>query len=109
VPTPLVRARILAPLLAPVLALLLPLGLAACSQKQAQARLEARLAASDPPRLWRVQSLAADGGVTGEVLVCADAATRAGFDRANAEVNGAPASPREPGWSGRACTPTAAG
>ena len=88
-PTPLVRAR--------WLALALPLALAACSQQEAQARLEAQAAAVDPPTLWRVQSLAGDGAITGETLVCADAAMRAGFDRANAEVDGVPCVSPRPG------------
>lgn len=86
-PNPLVRAR--------WLALALPLALAACTQQEAQARLEAQAAAVDPPTLWRVQALASDGAVTGEILVCADASMRTGFDRANAEVDGVPCvSPR---------------
>lgn len=86
-PNPLVRAR--------WLALAIPLVLSACNQGEAQARLEAKVAAVDPPTLWRVQSLASDGAVTGEVLVCADASMRTGFDRANAEIDGVPCiSPR---------------
>ena len=79
-PNPLARA--------PWLALVLSLVLAACSQPQAQARLEAHAAQVDPPRLWQVQSMAADGSVSGEVAVCADATMRAGFERADAEADG---------------------
>ena len=88
-PNPLVRARRLAPALF--------LLASACGPPPIQAKLEARQAAYDPPRLWRVQSLAANGAVTGEILVCADAAMRAGFDRANAEVNGRPCVSPRPG------------
>lgn len=87
-PTPLVRARWLAP------ALLL-LALNACGESPTQARREARLTAANPTHLWRVQSLASDGVVTGELLVCADATLRAGFERANAEINGRPCAPRK--------------
>src|SRR5678816_1204210 len=88
-PTPLVRARWLAPAIL--------LALTACGPPQVQARIEARQAAMDPPQLWRVQALANDGAVSGEVLVCADTALRAGFDRANAEVDGMPCISPRPG------------
>lgn len=78
-PNPIVRARWLAPAL---------LILAACSQAPAQQRLEARQAALDPPRLWRVETLDASPGES--LLVCADSTLRGGFRRANAEINGEP-------------------
>jgi len=88
-PNPLVRARVLAPALF--------LLLCGCGQPSAQALIEARQAAMDPPQLWRVTSLGADGTASGEILVCADAAMRAGFDRASAEVNGTPCVSPRPG------------
>jgi hypothetical protein len=91
-PTPLVRARWFAPAL-----LLAPLALAACSRPDTQSQLVAKQAAMDPPQLWRVQALAADGAVAKDLLVCTDTATRAGFERANAEVNGQTCAPRRDG------------
>jgi hypothetical protein len=84
-PTPFVRARWLAPALM--------LALAACGRPDTQARLEAHQAAVDPPRLWRVEALDAQGAVAAELLVCADTNLRAGFGRANAEADGQPCLP----------------
>ena len=83
------RARACAPMLA--------LALAACSQPQAQARLEARQGAMDRPSLWLAQALDTDGRVAAAIEVCADGAMRDGFARADAEVNGRPCHPRRDG------------
>lgn len=85
-PNPLVRARWLAPLLL--------LALAGCDRPGVEAEVMARQAALDSPRLWRVTALAADGSAADDLLVCADAATRAGFERVNAEVGGQTCAPR---------------
>lgn len=86
-PTPPLRARWLAPLLFLVLA--------ACERPDVQARLEARQAADDPPQLWRVQAMAGDGAISGEILVCTDSSMRAGLNRADAETtDGRPCRPR---------------
>jgi hypothetical protein len=77
-PTPLVRARWLAPLLL----------LTACSAEQAQTRLVQAQQELDPPRLWQVESLRPDGAVDATLLVCADRTLREGFGRANGELNG---------------------
>jgi hypothetical protein len=84
-PTPLVRARCLAPALM--------LALAACARPSAESQLEAHQAAVDPPRLWRVEALDANGAVASELLVCADSTLKAGFTRANAEADGRPCLP----------------
>ena len=78
-PNPILRARWLAP------ALLLVLS--ACDRPDAQARLEARQAAYDPPRLWRVAAGSGHDAPT-QLFVCADTPLRAGFQRATAEING---------------------
>lgn len=83
---PLARARWLAPALL--------LALSACSRPDVEAQVMARQASMDPPQLWRVSALAADGSVAGDLMVCTDAATRAGFHRANAEVGGQTCAPR---------------
>ena len=82
---PIFRARWLAP------ALFLALG--ACGQPMAQVRLVAEQARADPPELWRVEALNAAGQPIGATLVCADRNMRAGFGRANAEVNGRTCAP----------------
>src|SRR5690554_194177 len=80
-PNPLVRARWLAP------AVLL---LAACAGEREQSQLTAHQQQVDPPKLWQVETLGADGAPTATLLVCADTVLREGFGRANAEVNGRP-------------------
>lgn len=82
-PDPIVRARWLAPVLL--------LALAGCGGPDAQARLQARQAAVDPPRLWRVTA------GPDELLVCADSTMRGGFRRATAEIDGRFCQPRNDG------------
>lgn len=77
--TPLVRARWLAPAL--------PLALIACGADP-ESRLRSEIARLDPPSLWRVETLDPAGAPSAALLVCADAAMRDGFRRANAEVDG---------------------
>lgn len=85
-----VRARWLAPaiLLAPVV-----LALAACGAPAAQSRLTAIQAQRDPPELWRVESLDAQGRISGAIHVCVDQSMRDGFGRADAEIWGRPCLP----------------
>ena len=78
---------------APAAALLL----AACNAPSGSALIAARAAAMDPPQLWLVEALDAAGQRAGAVQVCTDSALRAGFTRANAEVNGETCAPhRDP-------------
>jgi len=88
-PNPIFRARGLAP------ALLLTL--AACGAPHAQSRMAARQAAVDPPRLWRIEALDAEGRPSAALTVCADRPMRLGFARATAEVAGQPCIPLKGG------------
>lgn len=78
-------ARRLAPAL---LAGLCALNLAGCDGSSSAARLTARQAQAEPPRLWLAQSLGPTGQVTRSLEVCADQHLREGFVRAEPEVNG---------------------
>jgi hypothetical protein len=80
-PTPTFRARWLAPVL-------LAAALSGCAPPEVEGRMAATQAQIDPPQLWRVQSLDANGAVTAELLVCADRTLREGFARAHAEAAG---------------------
>jgi len=66
------------------------LNLSACDGMSADARLAARQAKIDPPRLWLAESLGPTGAVTRTLDVCADRGLREGFARAQPEVNGEP-------------------
>lgn len=68
---------------------LMLLGLAACNgSSDTEAELLARQQAIDPPTLWLVEALGADGEVRARVYVCADKALRETFLRTRAEING---------------------
>jgi hypothetical protein len=79
---PLRRARWLAPALL--------LALTACGAPHTESRLAAHQAQVDPPMLWRVEALGADGRPSAALTVCADTTMREGFARATAEVEGQP-------------------
>jgi hypothetical protein len=66
------------------------LTLAACDPGSTMARLTARQAQIDPPRLWRAESLSPSGRATRITEVCADEKLYEGFARADPEVNGVP-------------------
>jgi hypothetical protein len=53
-----------------------------------ETKILARQQAIDPPQLWRVDALSADGAVRASVFVCADTSLREAFVRTRAEVNG---------------------
>ncbi|MBI1199832.1 MAG: hypothetical protein GC203_18385 [Phenylobacterium sp.] len=61
------------------------------------ARIAARQARLDPPELWRVEALDAEGRVSGAVRVCADATMRGAFGRVTAESAGRPCRPLDDG------------
>ncbi|MEW5688443.1 MAG: hypothetical protein AB1942_26285 [Pseudomonadota bacterium] len=82
-PSPLVRARRLAP------ALML-LALAGCTGETREQRIAAHQQAVDPPALWRVESHDHEGRVSGALEVCADTTIRTGLGRVGPEVNGQP-------------------
>lgn len=71
-----------------LMASLCALNLAACDGPSAAARLAARQAKADPPRLWLAEALGPTGQVTRTLQVCADQHLREGFVRAEPEVNG---------------------
>jgi hypothetical protein len=79
------RARWLAPALL--------LALAGCGAPPTESRLAAHQAQVDPPMLWRVEALDADGRPSAALTVCADSTLREGFSRATAEVAGQPCLP----------------
>ena len=64
--------------------------LAGCDPAAAIARLQARQAQIDPPRLWLAQPLSPSGRVIRSIAVCADNKLREGFARADPAVNGEP-------------------
>ena len=86
---PLVRARWLAPALL--------LALTACSRPSVESRIAAHQAAVDPPGLWRVEALDAEGQPMAALRVCADTTMREGFMRATAEFAGQPCLPLKGG------------
>lgn len=75
-------------------AALLPavLALAACGPSGAKL-VEVRAAQIDPPQLWLAEALDGNGKPAAAIQVCADSALRAGFVRANAEINGMSCAP----------------
>src|SRR4051812_42924956 len=75
-------------------AALLPaaLALSACGPSGAKL-VEVRAAQIDPPQLWLAEDLDAQGKPAGATRICTDSALRAGFVRANAEVNGMACAP----------------
>jgi hypothetical protein len=77
--------------LAPALAAgLCALNLAACDSAASEARLKARQAQLDPPRLWLAEIIGPTGAVTRFVQVCADDKLHDGFAHAQPEVNNQP-------------------
>jgi hypothetical protein len=79
--------------LAPILAAgLVALGLAACDGRGdgEEARLAARQAAIDPPRMWEAKAVIGRGIVMRTVRICADQKLRDSFQRAEPEVNAQP-------------------
>lgn len=56
----------------------------------AQARIQARQAAVDPPQLWLAEALDHEGRRSQAVFVCADKPLREGLLRASAVINGEP-------------------
>ena len=89
-PTLLSGARACAPPAAPLLAALL---LAACGAPSGAKLVEVRAARIAPPQRGRAEALDAAGAPSGAIQVCTDTALRAGFLRANAEVDGQPCAP----------------
>jgi len=83
--------------------------LAGCAKSEDTAqRMLARQQAIDPPQLWQVERLAANGAAAETTYVCADTAMRQGFVRARGEVDGAPCQPTarevvKPGMSALRC------
>jgi hypothetical protein len=73
--------------LAPCLGLLL---MACHATPDTEARLRARQEALDPPRLWRMDALGADGRTAGVRFVCADTPLKETFTRLSGEVEGVP-------------------
>ncbi|HEV2532649.1 hypothetical protein [Phenylobacterium sp.] len=66
------------------------LNLAACDLGANDARLAARQAQVDPPRLWLAEVMGPAGTPARQVQVCADQTLRDGFARAEPEVNHQP-------------------
>lgn len=79
------RARWLAPALLFVLT--------GCGAQPAESRLAAHQAQVDPPALWRIEALDAQGQPIAAVQVCADRTMREGFARALPEAAGQPCLP----------------
>src|ERR1043165_190676 len=77
-----------------VRAALLPsvLALAACGPSGAKL-VEVRATQIDPPQLWLAQGPDATGQPAAATQICTDSALRAGFVRANAEINGVSCAP----------------
>ena len=73
----------------PIVAALLLVG--ACdAAPDTAAQLLARQQALDPPRLWRIETLADGGKIVGVSFVCADTPLSQTFARVHAEVGGTP-------------------
>ena len=73
--------------------LVLAVSLSACGpsgEKAAQARFTAHQAQVDPPALWLVERLNAEGAVLGQVWVCSDTGMQEGLARTAVLASGQP-------------------